>query len=120
MNRVMSGVVFAGAMSLAGASAWALGCLENTTRNCCDVVLVGPDSTPCGSTTCVDVILANPSIHYVDSVNVGVKATVQQDTQEQCQWENRICDNGSCKQGSNGLAFCTPSKILDIQGKCSK
>lgn len=58
-------LVQGGTICVASALTWAQFCYVNSTDNCCDVIYGGPNSEPCGSTTCVDVILDNPVINYV-------------------------------------------------------
>jgi len=121
MNRVLYGVVFAGVMSLTGALTWAGGvfCYINTTRNCCSVTPDAPGTTPCGGTTCVDVILSNPIIDYVVEGTPGNITTIQQDPTKECKWENRICVNGACKQGTTETWLCTPTRIVAPLQSCN-
>lgn len=119
MNRGVAAVAFAGAMSLASALAWAGVCYVNSTDTCCNVILNGPGTEPCGSTTCVDVILdGTQTINYVREGSPGNKTTIVQDTQMPCKWENRVCNNGVCKQGTTQTVFCTPSRIVPPLTPC--
>lgn len=120
MKHMYTGLVVVGVVSLMGALTWAgVYCYVDTTRSCCSVTANSPGTTPCGGTTCVDVILSNPTISYVDIGSPGYKTTIQHDPTKECKWENRICVNGACKQGATETWLCTPSRLVAPYQGCN-
>ncbi|GJQ30525.1 MAG: hypothetical protein HBSAPP03_24090 [Phycisphaerae bacterium] len=105
-------------LCLASALLWAGECYQDSTNTCCNAIINGPDSEPCGATTCVDIIITNSTINWVVAAPSGYKTTIVQEAQQTCKWENRVCVGGVCRQGPTETILCTSSRIVAPLTSC--
>lgn len=122
--KINPGIMF-GMMVVTSSVGLATDCLRNSTRACCAIVNPGPMtrggcSNDAPGVTCSDILLANPTVPFVETfAGSGHKGTMTFPGQQACKWQHRGCNaQGHCYVVSVDVNNCVPSELGDSKILC--